>query len=241
MNASGAGSPIGAAEDVLLPNRAFGSAKISLEAYRSVVDYCARNRLNQPIANGSAEHARILISKLFEIAVDEVVLVTGCLAERTERDIAVYGDQSVLANATRFLASPATRLSIIVQSGKLSSGAANEFLNALVMAPDRQGEVVVYLPKIGALGAEAPHFLVSDQSAFRLETGADAHPANTAITAVANFGAAKAAKNLASHFRRLIDYLRSDGHLEASVTFPPLAANPGKEEELQQGLQRLAA
>ena len=124
------------AEKLTLPNNdqgdLIGDSTISIDAYKRLVDRCARERLNHAIANGSAFHARILISKLFEIAKREVSLITGVLRVRTKEGIDIYGYAPVIDNAKSFLSDPNTRLSIIIQDVHPVDGNTNRFLKAIV-------------------------------------------------------------------------------------------------------------
>ena len=192
------------------------------EFYVALVNRCAAQRLNRDIANGSSKHAVVLISKLFEIAKKEVLLVTGRLTEISQRDgVPIYADAGVIAKAKEFLRRDGSRLSIIAQSGDIQNGVQNRFLASITSDGDRRGQVTVYLPRQTALDDTSPHFMLSDKSAYRFETGADALPANESITAVANFGNEGNAREFSEMFEDLEGLLHTDDNLAETLAFPP--------------------
>jgi hypothetical protein len=182
---------------------------ISLETYRDLVDRCANEGLDYVIANGSAFHARILISKLFEVARREVFLVTGQLTVVNPEGVHIYGYPEVIEKAKGFLKDPISDLQIVVQTGRLDGGSQNEFLKAIINDEQRNGRVTLVIPETGTLGSLVPHFMVSDGSAYRLETGKDAQNRRDphAITATANFGDAATAAKLKKYFVSLKTWL----------------------------------
>jgi len=197
------------------------SGVIPLDEYRALVDECAKHRYNFPIANGSALHARILISKLLEIAEEEVVVVSGCLTDQSSAGDDVYGHEPVIRSAKRFLSNPNAHLSIVVQEGHIHGGNDNRFLRNVINDPDRQGILTITVPKHGILGEEIPHFMISDQSSYRLETGPDARDKNTdKMTAVANFGDKKTAEEMRTYFDEVIDYITID-NLNYATAYGP--------------------
>lgn len=195
---------------------------VPMEVYKSLVDRCARERLDYPIANGSAFHARILISKLFEVAAREVSIVSGELTICNAEGVDVYGYPEVLARAKRFLTDPASRLSIIVESGKVDQEQDNRFLKEVINEPSRNGTVVLTVPPSVALADfSVPHFMVADSSTYRLETQFHARETRDArsITAVANFGDRSTARKLQEYFEELTALV---GLSDANVrTFAP--------------------
>ena len=197
------------------------SPSISLGEYQKLVDFCATHRLNQPISNGSALHARILIEKLFEIAKGHVQLVSGSLTEVTSAGVDVYSYSPVIERAKSFLSTPGATLSIIVQSGSISSGDENKFLSELRNDPARMGSIDVIVPKPKLLGQSAPHFMVADGAAYRLETGSDALPQSESTAAVANFGDIKSASALVGLFNGLLSFLSVGDNTTSRVTYPP--------------------
>jgi hypothetical protein len=194
---------------------------VPLPVYQQLVDRCARERLNLAIANGSAFHARILISKLFEIAKEKVEIVSGRLTDVNPKGIDVYGFESVIAAARKFLTAPSTVLTIIVQHGSVHRGNENRFLKQVVDDPNRNGTVHLCIPKIGLLDESVPHFMVSDRGAYRVETGKDAKPSEEAIKAIANFGDAKTGEELAKLFADLQSYLADNDSSSVIHTYKP--------------------
>ena len=189
---------------------------MSLGSYQALVDKCASERLDHPIANGSALHAKILISKLFEIAKSEVLLISGSLRIANEAGIEIYGFDSVIKNALSFLAKPNTKFSVIVQTGAIDKDNKNRFLSALIDDEKRKGSIDLLVPPKSIFDFSVPHFMVSDGSAYRLETGEDAHTKLSAnsITAVANFGDKQTAKDLKEYFSELAQFLVKEKGVE---------------------------
>ncbi len=186
--------------------------KLSLDAYRAIVNRCARERLNYPIANGSPFHARILISKLFEVATSRVAIITGALRVVDRHGTEIYGYKDVIETAKAFLRKPDTELSIIVQGGTIDGGSQNVFLRALADDPQRLGRVETIVPNSDALGIGVPHLMVVDASAYRMETAEAAANEHEEIEAIANFGDRELSGRLQVYFDELAAYLRSDAH-----------------------------
>jgi len=190
-----------------------GREPTSLEKYIELVDRCAREHLNLPIANGSPLHARILIAKLFETGETTVYLFTGSLRMKSLSGIDIYAHKPVIEQAKKFLRHPTSRLSIIIQTGLIDGGEENVFLREVAADPARQGLIDVSIPKTKVLGEEVPHFMEADSSTYRLETGADANPSNSAIAAIANFGDSKTATSLSEYFEDIRKLIGMDGYL----------------------------
>jgi len=201
---------------------------IPLEKYQALVDLCAAERLDYPIANGSALHARILIDKLFNIARTSVYLVTGSLRQASTENIEIYAHARVIESAKKFLrSSPAASLSIVIQGGEIDGGAENRFLREIVDDAARQGVITVYRPKQGVLSShETPHFMVTDSSAYRFETGKDASPRNESISAVANFGDDESARTLSNIFTKVLALVNADDNLNSRDIYPRNSAVP---------------
>jgi hypothetical protein len=207
------------------PSPLSAASDLQFELYKALVNRCAAGRLNHDIANGSSKHAVVLISKLFEIAKSEVLLVTGRLTEVSSRDdVPIYADTGVISKAKDFLRTAGSRLSIIAQSGDVQGGARNRFISALTSDEKRLGQIVVYLPKETALDGTSPHFMLTDRSAYRFETGADALPSNESITAVANFGNEQNASEFSEIFFDLLGLLHTDENLAKTLEYPPPTA-----------------
>jgi hypothetical protein len=199
------------------PLSELATVSVSLETYRDLVKICATRRLNCPIANGSALHARILITKLFEVAEKEVVIVSGSLRDKTASGVDVYGYPPVISAAKSFLADPGTQLNIVLQHGVLDCGDKNRMLTALVNDPERLGTITLTIPTLGVLDSSVPHFMIADGSAYRMETGADAAPGVERLTAVANFGDDKTSADLRTFFDEVSEFL--------ATLLPPAAKN----------------
>ena len=204
-----------------LPSAAVQTGSISIATYRFLVDQCARRKLNFVIANGSAVHARILITKLFEIAESEVVIVSGRLTDTSESGHEVYAYEPVINAAKQFLINPNAQLSIVLQEGEMQLGNGNRFFRAVVNDENRRGVVTITTPKQKTLGSEIPHFMVTDRSAYRLETGTDAmNKAPDRMTAVANFGDLATADDLRIYFDEVIDFV-SSGNFQTAQSYGP--------------------
>jgi hypothetical protein len=197
------------------------SAPETLDRYIELVNRCARDRLNHPIANGSPVHARILIAKLFETAQSDIRLVSGTLRQSNRDGVEIYAYKPVIDQAIRFLRQPGSKLSITIQTGDLNDGENNVFLRSVSDDKDRQGDIAVSIPKPGVLGDEVPHFMEADAATYRLETGADAKPSNQSIAAIANFGDVKTAKSLADYYADISEFLKFDGHILHRVCVKP--------------------
>lgn len=199
------------------------SPLVSIDTYKALVDRCAKERLDYPIANGSAFHARILIAKLFEIAKKEVLLVTGHLRVQCQNGIDVYGYRDVIARAKNFLSDPSAKLKIVVQSGEVDGGDNNRFLKEIINNECRNGIVKLGIPTANALDSDFPHFMVADGAAYRIETGSDAHLDHENITAIANFGDAPTAVNLRDFYTEVTSFLDEVAQIETRE-FEPGAA-----------------
>src|SRR4051812_44309174 len=93
--------------------------QLAMSSYIALVNRCADGRLNQEISNGSPFHARVLISKLFEVARKRVQIVSGSLTDTTPDGVQVYGFPEIINQARRFLREPSSHLSIVVQRGQV--------------------------------------------------------------------------------------------------------------------------
>lgn len=197
------------------------SASVALPDYIELVNRCALERLNFVIANGSPVHARILIAKLFEIAKSDVHLISGKLCQTNQSGVDIYNHRPLIEQAKDYLRRPGTSFSVIFQRGAIDRADKNEFLSEIASDPKRQGIISLIVPRANTLGAEVPHFMVSDGSAYRLETGEQADPTNQTHSAVANFGDFPTARSLRAYFSELVAYLKTDSHLEYRRDLPP--------------------
>jgi hypothetical protein len=179
--------------------------------YQYLVDRCARERLNYVIANGSPIRARLLIEKLFKIARSDVVIVSGSLRDRTWDGIDVYGYGPIIEAAKTFLSYTNSTLRIIVQKGYVDLGVdENRFLDSLQSS--LRGQLILLVPKPGTLPDSVPHFMVTDASSYRIETGPtkagpDFDSPGMRQNAAANFGDAHLAATLRNYFKDLEAYV----------------------------------
>ena len=204
------------------PTESLSVGGVSIEEYIALVERCAREKLNYAIANGNAVHARILIAKLFEVAQRRVQIISGTLCQvRSEDGIAIYAHDPVVERACGFLRRPNSTLDIVLQRGRLDQESKNRFLVELSADDQRAGQINLYVPHEDLLGDDVAHMMVSDGTAYRMETGQDAKPANSGIVAFANFGDFKLSKSLMGYFDKLVDYLKTDDHLVKAITLQP--------------------
>lgn len=186
-------------------------ANPDLGKYAELVQHCAINRLDYQISNGSAAHARILIEQLFRFSKEEVQIVSGSLREISRKEnIELYSYPPLIEQAKRFLHRQLSKLTIVIANGQLSGNDDNALLDALNNDKDRKGAVKVLIPEPNLLeSVKVPHFMVSDQSAFRFETARDADPDAGSVKAIANFGTPHEAKTLSNYFEKLVSRLES--------------------------------
>jgi hypothetical protein len=196
--------------------------QLDLASYIALVNRCAEGRLNQELSNGSPFHARILISKLFEVARKRVQIVTGSLKDTTRPEqIEIYGFRDVIARAQRFLREPSSRLTIIVQSGQVDQGNQNRFLKQVVEDQHRNGLVDLLIATPNRISENVPHFMISDAYAYRFEPGKNAQPTDQGTTAIGNFGDPTFAGKLEKYFGNLIEILHQPSSLAKHLVFPP--------------------
>lgn len=84
----------------------------TLAEYRQLVSRVIRERTGTPIVNGSADHAAVIIQECFNNARGHIRL----LSNRLDPDC--YADDAVRNSVQAFLAHPAHRLDILVESGQ---------------------------------------------------------------------------------------------------------------------------
>ena len=85
-----------------------------MEEYTKRVERVARERKGEPVANGSIEHARIVIEHLFLNAKNTVSIFSGKLNPE------VYGVDSVVKASETFLKGSDRKLEIILEHGDIS-------------------------------------------------------------------------------------------------------------------------
>lgn len=185
---------------------------MEIARFRELVDRCARTRLDCVIPNGSPVHARILIAKLFETALQHVAIVSGHLTDRTSDGEDIYGDADVVTSARHFLCRPNSQLEIVLDT-TVDRGTSNRFLVEVVNDPSRLGVVTLFDATNAISKMHSPHFMVTDALAYRHEMS----PAG--IQALANFGDEKRAKLLQSLFDNLKRLLKSSS--KVPLVFSP--------------------
>lgn len=187
-----------------------------LDIYIDLVNRCAAQKLNYPIANGSPHHARILIAKLFEIADQDVVILSGHLTDKDDNDIDIYGHQPLIEKAVKFIRDPKANLSILLQRGEAHRGNENRFLCAVINDELRCGSVTLIRPQEGIVEVNTPHFMVCDKYAYRYEEKPD--PVKT--EAIANFGDSNTGKELASYYNDITTFIKKTGKARINIYGP---------------------
>ncbi|GEM_PF-1724538 len=177
-------------------------SEIDIRTYTELVASCARDRLNYPIPNGDPTHARILITKLFETARQDVRLLSGMLTDRTTPGIDIYGHPDLIDNAKRFLRRPNSTLRIIIEK-PIHLHMENRFLTGVVTDNARVGDIFLYFGQRLVDQLRIPHFLATDALAYRFELD------DEKVKAVANFGDFRTAKRLFEVFDRLATFIGS--------------------------------
>jgi hypothetical protein len=165
------------------------------------------------ITNGSPFHARLVLSKIFEMATSEVVVYSGHLRrvgrdERLNKAGLIWAYQPLIDAAKRFLRKPGTKLSILVQNcidgSPLTGGMDHPFLSTLFGDNDRAGRLELIVArgyKTRVLPISPRHFAVADEKMYRLET------TDKGVWATANFNEPKTAKFLSGYFSELVERL----------------------------------
>lgn len=190
---------------------------LDTDRYKELVDRCARERLDYLIPNGSPQHARLLIAKLFETARKTALVISGKLTDRTTAGEDIYGHPEVITHALHFLRRPGTSLKIVVD-GRIDRETQNRLLQTLVQDSARRGVIQIYYASGALAEAQTAHFMVTDALAYRYEPFADTAPDQRGIKAVANFGDEVTAKLLTTLYNQISSYLQS---IRMPVTFSP--------------------
>lgn len=131
-----------------------------LAAYEAQVRELAEQRDGKPIANGSIEHARILIKNLFMVAKNQVRLLTGQLEAR------FYGQDDLINEVKNFLAAPSRRLQILVEDEDAVSQITLHPL--LSQIRDYQNVEIRAIPS-NIRSHTRFHFAIADEDCFRFE------------------------------------------------------------------------
>lgn len=135
-----------------------------MKEYEGFVDECFKNNSEKPFDNSSAEHATVLIKKMFEYGKTTINIYTGCLED------AVYGNDDLIEKAEKYLRNGG-QLQIILQDQltKESLG-AKKFVQS---CHNNNEKVVFYQLKEKYRDIVKNHFSTMDDTAFRLETDKD--------------------------------------------------------------------
>ncbi len=157
--------------------------------YRKRVEILASERTGETIANGSFDHAAIIIQQMFKSAEHQVSILTGNLNAR------VYGRAEVVEEAKLFLAQGDHSARFLLESEDsllfrdhplFERLRHNENLEARIV-PEEMRNQYKY------------HFLVMDDDSYRFE------PTKDGPTAVAAFGDKDTVRNLAEIFAIIWD------------------------------------
>lgn len=148
------------------------------QEYFRRIDECAAKRTSVTIPNSLPTHARYLMTKMFSLAKSQVRLFSGQLERTVDRGgdkncppAAVYGDTGLLEAVRRFLAREDVVLRVLVQQG-VDGGLESHPLALLISAMKENGTLmgkVEFRQLQGEQRTIENHFMVADDSAYRLE------------------------------------------------------------------------
>ena len=158
-----------------------GKGSMSLTEYRHHVCDLAIRRDSQPVFNANADHASIVIERLFSSAERSIDILTGTLRPR------VYGRDPVIKEAQLFmLTSPDSRIRIILEEDSSDI----RMRHPLLVALGEFKNVAVKFADQGVRSRYGFHFMVTDNDNYRFESDKE-RPA-----AIASFGHTEGSKNL---------------------------------------------
>jgi hypothetical protein len=169
-----------------------------VQAYKDIIDSCAKTGENRVISNSDAKHAAYLLSVLFKHATQKVQIFTGSLY------VGVFGKESLIENAVAFLKGGSDRkIQIAFQEKSFLTTMRDHRLIKAVLASlesdEIQGKIEVYDASDKDKYADlTSHFTVMDGKAFRLEID------HAKKNAIANFGDKKSAVKLTEIFDFII-------------------------------------
>lgn len=175
-----------------------GSSKTSSDFYNyyKLIEDCAENKKDLIISNGLAEHAVYLMTAMFRYAKNHIRLFSGELPDEVRREsqtIKIYSNEELLMAAENFLRMEGSRLDILVQEGE--NFESRIFIQTLKKKHEEgviKGSVNLKISE--ALCGISSHFMVIDNSGYRLETD------HNHTKAVANFGDSNTARKLGEIF-----------------------------------------
>ena len=173
------------------------------KAYFDAIDAALENKDKRYISNGRPEHAAFLVHRFLKNAEQTVRIYSGSLS-RSLDGVDVYGAAHIVEAAQAFLGRGG-RIQIVVQNGVDSPSGesieAHPFLRSAEGVEQgegkRQGSLVVKKATVSN-ALTAYHWMVMDESAYRLETDIESAKAH------ANFGTPKVATQLAQLFDELL-------------------------------------
>lgn len=157
--------------------------------YRRRVERLAQERSGEPIANGSVDHAAIIIENMFKSAKQQVSILSGNLNARA------YGRDEVLEEATLFLAHGAHKARILLEDVDETMLKDHPFIERL----GHNENVEIRRVPATVRNSYNYHFLVMDDDSYRFEPKKD-EPA-----AVGVFGNRDGAAHLSGIFNILWD------------------------------------
>lgn len=177
--------------------------------YYAILDVALENKIDAILRNGRPEHARFIIQRFLERADTTVRLLSGKLSKVFE-GVNVYGHEDIKESAKGFLRRDGTQLNILLQE-EIDGGAGNienhplvQELRALEKRHELKGKLDIRRASEEDvkryLESDFPyHWMVMDESAYRLET--DCQQAKASV----NFGDPRMAKGLAEFFDRIFE------------------------------------
>lgn len=177
--------------------------------YERGVDECAKRRANKFLSNKTPEHARYIISKIFENAEHEVRLWTNGMPREVDGE-PIFGSPELIEAAKAFLDKPDTTLSVIVNGAiDIDEGQVyrdHPFLGAILSHENVASQTRMchaYDPEndLNRLLVGMHGFAVMDKAGYRLETEADS-------SALVNFGDRETAESLAETFDTVMSYAK---------------------------------
>lgn len=182
---------------------ASAAPKAEEDEYFRRIDECAANRTSVTIPNSLPTHARYLMTKMFSLSKSQVRLFSGKLERTVDRGgnsgcppAAVYGDANLLEAVQRFLARENVVLRVLVQQD-VDGGLASHPLVSLISGMKENGTLkgtVEFRQLQGEQTKIENHFMVADDSAYRLEFDHDP------CQAQANFNNVSIARGLIDAF-----------------------------------------
>lgn len=158
---------------------------MDLKQYREHVKKLAAQRVGEPVYNGSADHATVIVENMFAAARNHIRVLTGDL------DAKVYGTLRVVERARQFVAHDGHRLEILVESASFNS------THPLIEAVANESNVSIREIPADLSARIGFHFMTADDDCFRFEREKNTH------AAVAAFGDVETARHLNEIFQHV--------------------------------------